>query len=170
MAVKRAKLTGEGILTQLIKCGITHIIWLPDSEVSFMYPAMMNHKEITLVPVCREGEAAGIATGLVLGGKKPATLFQCSGLYEAGDGIRALLIGLELPVLMMVGYRGWKYGEQPMTDSAGTFLEPTLDAWGIPHYIIESDEDLDRIAVAYQEAVRLKKPVAILIPKERKQS
>ena len=167
MAVKKAKLTGESILAQLKKCGITHIVWVPDSEVKFMYEAMMNDKEITLVPVCREGEAAGIATGLALGGKRPATLFQCAGLYESGDSIRALAIGLDLPVLMLIGYRGWKYGE-PMTDSSGTFLEPTLDAWGIKHYLIESDDEVERISIGYEEARKRNQPVAILIPKERK--
>jgi len=164
---QKKKLTGEAIMGQLEKCGITHIVWVPDSEVKFMYENMMNHKDITLIPVCREGEAPGVAAGLAIGGKRPATLFQCSGLYDAGDAVRALVIGLNLPVLMMVGYRGWKYGE-PMTDSAGTFLEPTLKAWGIKYYLIESDDDVGRISAGYEEALKRKQPVAILIPKERK--
>lgn len=162
MAVQETRLTGKKVLDELKKCGITHIVWLADSETQFMYEAMMSQNEITLVPICREGEATAIAAGLILGGKKPVVLHQNAGLYESGDSIRLLALELHLPVLMMIGYRGWKR-DSPMTDSAGIFLEPTLDAWGIKHYLVESDEDLERISIAYKEAQETNKPVAILI-------
>ena len=50
-------LTGQKVLDEVMKCGITHIVWLPDAETRFMYEAMNNKPALTLVPVCREGEA-----------------------------------------------------------------------------------------------------------------
>ena len=91
MAVQGTRLTGEKILDELKKCGVTHIVWLLGSELRFMYEAMISQKEITLVPFCREGEGVAIAAGLILGGKKPVMLYQNAGLYEAGDSLRLVL-------------------------------------------------------------------------------
>ena len=44
------------------------------------------------------------------------------------------------PFFLMIGYRGWHAGE-PMTDSAGIYTEPVLQAWGIPYYLVEDDRD-----------------------------
>ena len=130
-----------------------------------MYEAMVSQHEITLVPVCREGEAIGIATGLLLGGKKPVVLHQNTGFFESGDSVRGLGLGLKLPLLLLIGYRGWRYG-RTMTDSAAVFLEPMLDTWGIKHYLVETDEDVARISTGYQEVQETNRLVAILIGRE----
>jgi sulfopyruvate decarboxylase TPP-binding subunit len=165
MVAQEMELTGRRIIDELKKCGFTHLIWLLGSELRFMYEAMMNQKEITLVPFCREGEAVAIAAGLVLGGKKPVVLYQNAGLYEAGDSIRLVSFELHLPLLMLIGYRGWKG-----TDSAGTIFEPTLDAWGIKYYLVHSDEDVEKISIGDKQAQETDKPVAILIVREEHKS
>ena len=162
MAVQETRLTGEKILDELKKCGVTHIVWLLGSELRFMYEAMISQKEITLVPFCREGEGVAIAAGLILGGKKPVMLYQNAGLYEAGDSIRLVSFELHLPLLMLIGYRGWRE-----TDSAGIILEPTLDAWGIKYYLVQSDEEVEKVSIGDKEAQETNKPVAILIVREQ---
>jgi sulfopyruvate decarboxylase TPP-binding subunit len=162
LAVQETRLTGEKILDELKKCGVTHIVWLLGSELRFMYEAMISQKEITLVPFCREGEGVAIAAGLILGGKKPVMLYQNAGLYEAGDSIRLVSFELHLPLLMLIGYRGWRG-----TDSAGIILEPTLDAWGIKYYLVQSDEDVEKISIGDKQAQETNKPVAILIVREQ---
>ncbi len=165
MTTQKTHLTAARVLDELKKCGVTHIVWLPDSEAGFMYNAMMGQQEITLVPICREGEAVSIAAGLLVGGKKPVVLHQNTGLFEAGDSVRGIALDLKLPLLILLGYRGWK-GGAPATDSAATYTEPILDTWGIKHYLIESDQDVAKISLAYKEAQKTNKPVAILIGKE----
>jgi len=162
LAVPKTRLSGQRVLDQFKKCGVTHIVCLPDSGLQFIYEAMMSQDEITPVPVCREGEAIAIATGLLLGGKKPVVMHQNSGIYESGDSIRGLALGLKLPLLLILGHRGWQR-QAPITDSCAIFLEPILDTWGIKHYLVEYDEDAEQISTAYQEAEKTKKPVAILI-------
>ncbi|MFC2022065.1 thiamine pyrophosphate-binding protein [Chloroflexota bacterium] len=160
-------LTARKILDELKKCGITHIVWLPDSESGFMYDAMVSQHEIALVPVCREGEAIAIAVGLTLGGKNPVVLHQNTGFFESGDSVRGLGVGLQLPLLLLIGYRGWRR-DAPITDSAAIFTEPILDAWGIKHYLIETDEDVESISTGYKETHETNRPVAILIGREYK--
>ncbi|MFC1984286.1 thiamine pyrophosphate-binding protein [Chloroflexota bacterium] len=158
-------LKAKGVVDELKKCNITHIVWLPDSEARFMYEALSSQHEITLVQVCREGEAIAVAAGLILGGKKPVVLIQNTGFYESGDSVRGLALDLQLPLLLLIGYRGWRH-DAPITDSAAIFLEPNLDSWGIKHYLVETDEDVGKISTGYQETQEANKPVAIMIGSE----
>ena len=165
MVAQETGLTAERVIDELKKCGVTHMVCLADMKTRFIYDAMMSQKEITLVPFCREGEGVAIAAGLVIGGKKPVVLYQNTGLYEAGDSIRTVALELRLPLLMIISYLGWRR-DSPITDSAGIFLEPTLDAWGIKYYLVQSDEDVKKISIGDKQAQETNKPVAILIATE----
>ena len=160
--MNKKPLTGQRVLDEVMKCGITHIVWLPDAETRFMYDAMNNKPSLTLVPVCREGEAIPIAAGLITGGKKAMVLHQNTGFFESGDSVRGLGLDFQLPLLLLLGYVGWRNE----TSSTGKYFEPMLDAWGIKHYLLETDDDVERISMAYNEAVDTKRPVAVLIANE----
>ena len=155
-------LTTPAVLDELHKNGVTHVVWLPDSETNFMYRQMVADPDLHLVPVCREGESIAIAAGLWVGGKKPVVLIQNTGLFESGDSVRGLALDINYPLVMMVGYRGWtRHGITP--DSAGRYTEPILHAWGINYYLVETDDDVDRISTAFEEAERTQRPVACLM-------
>lgn len=159
------ELTPKAILDQLNKNGVTHVVWLPDSETNFMYQQMLANESLELVPVCREGETMAIAAGIWVGGKKPVVLIQNTGMFESGDSIRGLGLDIDFPMVMMVGYRGWtRHGATP--DSAARFTEPILHAWGINYYLVETDEDAPRISQAFEEAERTQRPVACLMGAE----
>ncbi len=158
-------LSAERVLKELKDLNFTHVVWLPDSEANFMYQVLSTDPDLKLIQVCREAETMAIAVGLMVGGKQPVCLIQNTGLMESGDSLRGLVIDLKLPMLIMVGYRGWR-GGAPMTDTAGAYLEPILDAWGVKHYLIESDNDAGRIADAWKEAQATSAPVAVLIGRE----
>jgi sulfopyruvate decarboxylase TPP-binding subunit len=158
-------LQAAAVLSELQRCGVTHIVWLPDSETGYMYDAM-RASQFTLVPVCREGESMAIAAGLIMGGKRPVVLIQSTGLYESGDSVRGLCLDLHLPLLLMVGYRGFPGRGRPPTDSAARFLEPILDAWNIPHYLVDSGDSCHHISEAYQQAHATSHPVAVLMGRE----
>jgi len=145
------KLTPNKVIDELKKNGISHIVWLPDSETNFMYKAMQLENSIQIIPICREGEALPIAAGLWVGGKNPIVMIQNTGLLESGDSLRGMGIDLNLPILMIIGYRGWNSGKE-MTDTAGRFTEPMLDALGIKHYLIETNEDVKFISKGIKEA------------------
>jgi len=158
-------LTPPPIIEQFKKNGVTHVVWLPDSETNFMYELMTREEKLKIVPVCREGESIAIAAGVWVGGKKPVVLIQNTGMFEAGDSIRGLGIDIEFPLVMMIGYRGWtRHGITK--DSAARFTEPILHAYGINFYLIESNDDVDRISVAFEEAERTRRPVACLLGAE----
>ena len=165
MTSQQSLLNPSSVIEQFKKNGITHVVWLPDSETNWMYIAMQEEPSFDLIPVTREGEALAIAAGLYAGGKKPVCLIQNTGMFESGDSIRGIALDVNLPVIMMIGYRGWtRHGVTP--DSAARFTEPILDAWGIKYYLVESDADADRISTAFDEAESTNRPVAILVGDE----
>ena len=76
---------------------------------------------------------------------------------ESGDSLRGWGIGMNTPVVMMVGYRGWtRHGV--INDTAAFYTERFLHAFNINYYLVESDEDADRISIAFAEAAREKRP------------
>ena len=165
MTTPEVVLHPSAIVEELKKNNFTHVVWLPDSETNFMYQLLTNEESLDLVPVCREGETMAIAAGLWVGGKKPVVLIQNTGVFESGDSIRGLGLDVNQPLVMLIGYRGWsRHGIT--TDSAARYIEHILHAWGIDYFLIETDEDADRISVAAEEAERTQKPVAVLVGTE----
>jgi sulfopyruvate decarboxylase TPP-binding subunit len=156
------RLTAARIIDELRKCGVTHVIYLPDSQSRSLPEAIQGEGSLMLVPVCREGEAIAIAAGLILGGKEPVVMHQSTGLFESGDSIRALAVDLGLPLLMLIDYRGWRR-TAPARDSAAVFLEPVLRSWGVGYHLVTRTQDLGLIAQGFAEAQERKAPVAILL-------
>src|SRR5207248_7755355 len=111
MAVAHGALTAQRVVDELRANAVTHVIWLVDTESRFMYDALTADPSLTVVPICREGEAMGVALGLQIGGKKPIVVIQNTGFFESGDSIRGLVLDLEMPLVMMVGYRGFHRGQ-----------------------------------------------------------
>ena len=156
----------EVVIEQFKKNGVTHVVWLPDSETNWLYLLMKAEPSLDLIPVSREGQAMSIASGLSVGGQMPVVLIQNTGMMESGDSIRGWGLGLNIPLVLLVGYRGWtRHGGNRPSDVAN-FTEPFLNALGINYYLIEHDDDAPRISLAFEEAARTKRPVAVLVGDE----
>jgi sulfopyruvate decarboxylase subunit alpha len=165
MTQQQAELNPQTVLEEMKKNGVSHVVWLPDSETNWLYLLMKEEPSLDLIAVSREGQAFSTAAGLSVGGKKPIILIQNTGLMESGDSLRGWGLGLNIPVVIMVGYRGYtRHGVN--SDTAATYTEPFLNAFGIQYYLVENDADSQRISVAFAEAERTQRPVAILVGDE----
>ena len=161
----KSGLSPEKVLAEMKKNGVTHVVWLPDSETNWLYLLMKEDPSLTLVGVNREGLAFSAAAGIAAGGKRPLLLIQNTGLMESGDSLRGWAIGLNVPVVLMVGYRGWtRHGVN--TDTAAVYTERFLNAFGVNYYLVEGDADAQRISIAFEEATKTKRPVALLVADE----
>jgi sulfopyruvate decarboxylase subunit alpha len=164
-SAETAGLSPQTVLDEMKKNGVTHVVWLPDSETNWLYTLMQAEPSIALIAIAREGLAFSVAAGLHAGGARPIILIQNTGIMESGDSLRGWGLGLNLPVVMMVGYRGWtRHGVT--VDTAATYTEPFLNAFGIRYYLVENDADAPRISVAFEEARRNRRPVAVLVGDE----
>lgn len=161
-----AGLSPERVLQELRNNGVTHVVWLPDSETNFLYLLLDADPNIDLVTVSREGQAFSTAAGLTVGGKRPVVLIQNTGLLESSDSLRGWGIGLNVPLVLMVGYRGWNRRGVRSEAEVANFTEPILTAMGIRYYLVEHDGDADRINMAFKDAERLGRPVAVLVGDE----
>ena len=163
--VQKAALSPETVLAQMKKNGVTHVVWLPDSETNWLFLLMQEDPSLTLVGVNREGLAFSAASGIYAGGKTPLILIQNTGLMESGDSMRGWVMQMEVPVVLMVGYRGYtRHGVNK--DTAATYTERFLNAFNIQYYLVEEDGDAERISIAFAEAKRTKQPVAVLVADE----
>ena len=92
-------------------------------------------------------------------------LIQNTGMMESGDSIRGWLLGLNVPVVMMVGYRGWtRHGVT--TDTAATYTERFLNAFGLNYYLVESDADAAAHRGRLRGGAKTKRPVVVLVGDE----
>jgi sulfopyruvate decarboxylase TPP-binding subunit len=160
-----AVLSPETVLGEIKKNGITHVVWLPDSETNWLYVLMKAEPSLDVVTVSREGLAYSLAAGLSAGGRTPIILIQNTGLMESGDSLRGWALGLNIPVVLMVGYRGWtRHGITQ--DTAALYTEPFLNAFRINYYLVENNADAPRISMAFEEARKTGRPVAVLVGDE----
>jgi sulfopyruvate decarboxylase subunit alpha len=136
--------TGPEISSLLAELGFTHVVWVPDTATGPWEAALESSKQLQLIRVCREGEAWPLAAGLHLGGKLPLIVMQTTGLYESGDALRNVLYDLQLPLHALIGVRNWLVPDS--RDSAKTFTEPIIKAWGLNAVWIEADADKPKFA------------------------
>src|SRR6266702_2508853 len=143
---------GPSVVAALKKCGVTHVVWLPDSELGAWEAALTGPDGLPLVRVCREGEAIAVAAGLMLGGKKPVVLIQCTGFFEAGDALRNVVHDLKLPLFLVVGVRSYYAHQQGATaDSCPVFTEPILRAWQVKYITLTKQHGAEDLAAAYRQ-------------------
>ncbi|MEK6711550.1 MAG: hypothetical protein AABZ64_13315 [Nitrospinota bacterium] len=151
-------------LAHIQALGFTHILMIPDSESRLLYEAIRGDGKTPLLTPCREGESMAIAAGLWIGGKKPLIVIQCTGLMEAGDALRGCGLGPKVPLRMMVGWRGYAgaIASKKPIDSAYTYTEPLLSAWGVPHWHLMRDEDLSLLDTMDRTAGETSLPAAVV--------
>ena len=161
-------LSSQKIVQAFEKEGVTHVVGVPDNGSRALFERLWAHPNIEVILSSREGEAFGLASGLYLGGAIPLVLIQNTGFFEAGDAFRGTAYNMGLPIVMLVGYRGYKTMEPdaPRVDTAATFFEPTLKAWQVPYTAMHEDGDIEQIPAAFTKARETSLPTAVLIVPE----
>jgi sulfopyruvate decarboxylase subunit alpha len=133
--------SGQEIAELLTSLSITHVVTVPDSTIGPWQDAISS-SGISLVRVCREGEAWTVAAGLHLGGARPLVMIQCTGFFESGDALRNVLHDWKLPILSVIGYRSYLNQETLPGDTCLVFTEPVLDAWKMDYRLIREPAEL----------------------------
>lgn len=153
--------SGPEFAETLTGLGISHVVWIPDSATGPWEAALTSTPGLTLVRVCREGEAWPLAAGLLLAGKLPLVVMQTTGLFESGDALRNVLFDLKLPVLALIGVRNGLVAES--RDSAKVFAEPILQAWGANYVLIRVPEEKSRMAEHWRQCRQAGQPGIVLL-------
>jgi len=143
--------------------GFTHVVWIPDSAVGPWEPALVSSPQLKLIRPCREGEAIGIAAGLMLGRARPLVVIQCTGLFEAGDSLRNVVHDLKLPLKLIVGVRSYAAHQVGKSvDTCPVYTEPVLTAWKVPYTLLPQPDE-SGFAAGVQDLVVAAGPRALLL-------
>jgi hypothetical protein len=172
--------TGAELLELLVDEGVTHVLGLPDNDTARLFDLLQENPLVRLVRVAREGEAFAAAAGLWLGGAMPFVVLQNTGLLESGDALRGTVSRMGVPLVVLVGYRGFARmraagrDTPPLPleredlvrrelDSVALMTEPTLAAWGVPCERLGGQDDPGRIRAAFHRSRSEERPVALLL-------
>jgi sulfopyruvate decarboxylase TPP-binding subunit len=153
------------ILSELERLGITDVVNVPDTHQRTLLAALARQQRIRLLTAATEDEAIAINAGLYIGGRRPMVLIQQTGLLAALNNIKGIALDGRIPTFMLVGYFGRDVTRAARDNTARvmTLIEPTLDAWKIPYFPLETPADLPVIATAYQRAVEVRGPTVVLV-------
>lgn len=157
----------EAIVTGLKEAGINFISMLPDSDFTDTQKAVIADKDFKCVPVSNESIGFGVCAGAWLGGKKPALLITTDGIMASAFPLTTLNMQKNIPVLMVIPYRGslgdgiWFMG--PM----GAASEPLLKDLQVAYTVINKVEDITlAIKQAQLSAEAWLRPTAVLLTGE----
>jgi sulfopyruvate decarboxylase subunit alpha len=111
----------------------------------------------------REDAALGVAAGAYLGGKLPAVVMQNSGLGVSLNALGSLHLLYEMPVLVLVTWRGFEGKDAPEHLVMGDVMPRLLDLFGIPWRAPDGDGvELD-VAWAVAQMRSTRKPAALVV-------
>jgi sulfopyruvate decarboxylase TPP-binding subunit len=173
-------LSARTVLDSLLSLGVTDVLGIPDNSTAALFDLLATDERLDVLCVTREGEAFAIASGLWLGGRCPVVCIQGTGLLESGDSLRGTASRMGIPLLCLIGYRGYAkmvranlHPDGPHSlptlrrldvDSVALHLEPTLRAWEIPHWKLTPGNERSEVEAAWSHANDYERPVALLIP------
>ena len=158
--------TGNQVAALLRRCGVTHVVTVPDSTIG-QWETAIEASGIALIRVCREGEAWAVAAGLYLGGAAPLVMIQCTGLFESGDALRNVLHDWKLPIPSIIGYRSYLNQEALPGDTCLVFTEPVLRAWQIDYRLITRVDEYEAMTEHLEAFPTAATPRAVLIAEGR---
>jgi sulfopyruvate decarboxylase subunit alpha len=154
----------EASISGLKQAGINFISILPDSDWAEVQRTAMNDKSFQCVSVSNEGIGVGVCAGAWMGGKKPALLIPTAGILAAAFPLTTLNMQKNIPVLMVVPYRGslgdgiWFMGPYHFT------TEPVLKDLHVAYTVVDKVEEIaPAIKRAQLSAEAWLQPAAVLL-------
>jgi sulfopyruvate decarboxylase subunit alpha len=162
-------LNAQDIICEVKRAGIHFIVALPDRTTSErLLKPVLRDPELRVVQVCKEDEGVSVCSGLYSTGHRALLLIQYTGLLDSINALRGVAMEGRNPVCMMVGLLGKEPGVLPTQSKRYglRIVEPILDAMGIQHHLLETNEDIPKIAAAVEEAYAKSLPVVLLIGRE----
>ena len=155
----------ESILSEIHRLDISHVINVPDTHQRTLLALLARGNKPRLITACTEDEAVGINAGLWVGCQRPMLLIQQTGLLASINAIKGVAMDAHIPTFMLVGLFGRDVSKTAADNPKRVIskVAPTLDAWEIPWYPLESPDDMHVIAEAYQRSLDELGPTVVLV-------
>jgi phosphonopyruvate decarboxylase len=121
------------------------------------------------VPAVREDSAIGLAAGAYLGGRNPCVLMQNSGLGTSMNALASLNAIYDLPVLLVVSWRGEGgrsgvgHVDAPEHWLTGETTLACLELLGIPGWQVDPADVAAQVRMAKNRLATTRHPVALIV-------
>jgi len=156
-----APVSAASFVDRLFAAGFDFFAGVP---CSFVGPVIAElERRVCYLGDTREDAALGVAAGAYLGGRRPVVIMQNSGLGVSLNALGSLHILYELPVLLVITWRGYQGQDAPEHLIMGAVLAPLLELFGIPHRDPEAATVLADVDWAAATLSATRKPVALLV-------
>jgi phosphonopyruvate decarboxylase len=155
------------LVEELRGAGITFVTGVADSAFLDLI-AELEETELERLYVLadREDNAVALAVGAYLAGERALVFMESSGLGNAIDALTSLATVFEIPLVVFVGWAGYRGQDAPHHNVIGEPLEPLLETLGVPAVQVELDAPPERIGAAVGEALLVaeseRRPAALL--------
>ena len=162
-------LKADEIVREVKRAGIRIVVALPDRMTSeHLLKPILRNPDFRVLQVCKEDEGISICSGLYCADQRALLLIQYTGLLDSMNALSRIAVEGQNPVCIMVGLLGKEPGVPPAQSKRYglRIVVPILDVMGIEHHLIESSQDVSKIAPAVERAYANSMPVALLIGRE----
>jgi len=144
--------TSKNIIETLQEASVNFFSMLPCERVKQLYNLIT--KRFRYVSLSREEEGVGICAGAYLAGAKPAMLVQSSGIGNMINALCSLTMTYQLPLLILVSWRGVYKEKISAQVPLGKKLPKILKTININYSIIKDPEDIPRIGESIRETYK----------------
>jgi phosphonopyruvate decarboxylase len=155
---------GHDFISHLLREGFDFAAGVPCSLIEDLIRELETGCGIQYVPAIREDAAVGLAAGAWLAGRRPLVVMQNSGLGTSLNALVSLSQMYELPLLLIVTWRGYGGNDAPEHIFTGSITEPLLGLLGIPYRVLSAASAGSDAAWAAAEMDRRSAPVALIVP------
>ncbi len=118
----------------LNKNKIDYFVGVPDSTMKYFIDEGLKKNKI--IVATREEEAIGIATGTTLSGSKSLVFMQNAGFANSISTIASLVQLYEIPLIFVIGWRGFKNTDAPEHIKIGKIQPKLLSTLGLKSKIV----------------------------------
>ncbi|MHA7733155.1 thiamine pyrophosphate-binding protein [Nitrosopumilus sp. S6] len=118
----------------LKKKKIENFLGVPDSTLKFFIDECIKNKNIIITT--REEEAMGIATGMALSKSSSVVFLQNAGFANSISTITSLIQLYEIPVIFLIGWRGYLSDDAPEHLKIGKIQPKLLKAINLKSKIL----------------------------------
>ena len=130
--------------------GVTDFVGVPDSTLRHFIDEGLKRERILIAT--REEEAIGIAAGISMSGGRPLVFMQNAGLANSISTITSLVRMYEIPMIFMIGWRGYLRDDAPEHLAVGRIQQRLLKLAGVTSRIMTEENWRERCGWALGSA------------------
>jgi len=121
----------------MLKQNIQNFIGVPDSTMKYFIDQGIRKRKILITT--REEEAIGIAAGMTLSKSSCLIFMQNAGFANSIGTITSLIQLYEIPVIFLIGWRGFLKNDAPEHLKIGSIQEKLLSTINLASRIVSDD-------------------------------